>query len=133
MQFLEDNQLPNGEFPTYRTTIQQDSLFTKYESSSYITTFILYSLQFVEDSRAEWIIDEGVNYVQNEMDYPGVWRFYNKNRDDIYHNGKVYEVSPQTLRPDLDDTAVASFCLKQNGALPLPENNFNKSLFLNNF
>lgn len=130
VKFLYKSQLSYGEFQTLQST---NALMSQarvcWASSPYITTFVLYSLSFIKGySIVESMIEKSINFLQEEMEVPGVWRFYTKqNRKIEYINGSFRKVHLGIV-PDFDDTACASYTLKSNG-IHFPDN---KALFYSN-
>lgn len=96
--FLADRQLPHGELRTFRSTDRNLARDPVFESSPYGTTYVLYALGFVDDPRATAVAARGRAFLAEEMEPPGLWRYYSS------WNAK-------TLPPDLDDTSCAAFAL----------------------
>ena len=103
IDFLSQNQLPYGEFRTYVSADKrmpaENSFF---DSSPFVTTFIVYSLHFVDDPRVKAMTAQAMQFLKDEMKPPGVWRFWTARND-------------KRITPDLDDTACASYILRKNG------------------
>lgn len=99
--FLADRQLPSGEIRTFRSTDRDLARDLVFESSPYGTTYVLYALGFVDDPRAAAVAARGREFLADEMEPPGLWRYYSS------WNAK-------TLPPDLDDTSCAAFALRHD-------------------
>ena len=99
--FLADQQLPYGEFRTWRCTDRLLEGEASFESSPYATTYVLYSLSFAHDPRIAGMAGRALGFLAEEMEPPGLWRYYSSR-------------SPRTLPPDLDDTACAAFALRHS-------------------
>jgi hypothetical protein len=130
VEFLHKSQLSYGEFQTLQSTnVSMYQARVCWASSPYITTFVLYSLSFIKGySIVESMIKKSVIFLQEEMELPGVWRFYTRqNRKIEYINGSFRKIHLGIV-PDFDDTACASHTLKCNG-VDFPDN---KALFYNN-
>jgi hypothetical protein len=101
IDFLFADQKSYGEFGVQEC--QDESLTQCTEASSpFGTTFVLYSLSGVKNEKAEAMIAAGTRFLQSEKLPGGLWSYYTKR-------------NTAALTPDLDDTAMASFVLKQNG------------------
>lgn len=96
--FLAGRQLPHGELRTFRSTDRDLARDPAFESSPYGTTYVLYALGFVDDPRAAAVAARGRSFLAEEMEPPGLWRYYSS------WNAK-------TLPPDLDDTSCAAVAL----------------------
>ena len=97
--FLADRQLSYGEIRTVRAedrALEQNPVF---DSSPYATTYVLYSLGFVRDPAVAAIERRAREFLADEMEPPGVWRYYSSR-------------NPKILPPDLDDTACAALVLR---------------------
>ena len=101
IDFLGNRQLPYGEFQTWRWENSPLDRQASFESSPYSTTYVLYSLSFAEDPRIAGMAGRALGFLAEEMQPPGLWRYYSSR-------------TPQTLPPDLDDTACAAFALRQS-------------------
>lgn len=120
LEFLQKNQLPHGEFMSFeiKEEVQKDFEITekgKYASSTYITSYILYSLSFIEHPAAKNMIEKGLAFISEQLEEPGIWRFYTKERNLKIMGGQLATYTATGLTPDLDDTAVCSYALKSCG------------------
>ena len=122
INFLYKNQLPWGEFKTYASW-NPWFFGASFDSSPFITTFVLYSLWNIRGEKVKTITQKAINFLLSEKEKGGIWRFWtSKNK--------------KRLPPDLDDISVVSFILKLNNVsfddnLQLVLNNRNKDgLFL---
>jgi hypothetical protein len=105
--FLQDSQLPHGEF---KTQASKNAAMTKacvFDSSPFTTAYVLYSLGFQQDIRTETMTAKGLKFLQAEMEDGGVWRYWSSRN-----------VAHRVLPPDLDDTACISFLLQQYNLAP---------------
>jgi hypothetical protein len=130
VNFLCKSQLSYGEFQTLQSVnASMSEAKACWASSPYITTFILHSLSFIKGySAVDNMIKKSVKFLQEEMEMPGVWRFYTRqNRKIVYVNGNFRKVDLGIV-PDFDDTACVSNALKSNG-VDFPDN---RRLFYNN-
>lgn len=130
IDFLCKHQLFYGEFQTLQSaSILMSEARACWVSSPYITTFVLHSLSFVKGySKVNNMIERSLKFLQEEMEMPGVWRFYTRqNRKIVYLNGAFRRVDLGIV-PDFDDTACVSHALKSNG-INFPDN---KTLFYDN-
>ncbi len=115
LKFLHKNQMLHGEFKTYASfdpAMQKDR---HYVSTTYITTFVLYSLGFIVHPLVDIMKQSALGFLREEMEFPGVWRFFSVDRNMKISGGKFVKYSEVGIIPDLDDTACASYCLKKNG------------------
>lgn len=105
---LERTQVANGEFQTYNC----DATLTQClaESSPWVTTFVVYSLSFVDDPRVPRIVARAAEFLRSRMEDQGLWRFWSR--------GDPWEAE---VGPDVDDTACASQVLFRQG-IPFPDN-----------
>ena len=107
LDFLYRSQLAHGEFRTFASeheSMEGDSVF---DSSPFVTSFVIYSLGFLQEARVDEMTARGLDFLQAEMDGRGVWRYWSSHNE-----------SHRVLPPDLDDTACISFVLKQHGRMP---------------
>lgn len=98
--FLDENQLYNGEFRSYRAdneALQESNLVV--DSSTFVTSCILYSLSFLNDPVLTTLKRTALEFLVKQMKAPGLWKYFTSS----YHI---------LIDPDLDDTACASFLLK---------------------
>jgi hypothetical protein len=110
--FLSKSQLPDGEFQTeFRAGTHQDAYGQivedlVFDSSPFVTSLVLYSLQFARtfDAGVRKTIERGCHFLQAEMEPGGLWRYWSRK------NGKR-----ALIPPDLDDTACISHLLMANG------------------
>lgn len=122
INFLYQNQLSHGEFKTL-VSWNPWLLGSYYDSSPFITSLILYSINDLEDEKIERIKKRAIDFLLAEEEKGGIWRFWTKR-------------NKKKLPPDLDDISNISFILKINGIsfennLQLILNNKNKeNLFL---
>jgi 4-hydroxybenzoate polyprenyltransferase len=99
--FLKWSQLAHGEFAGLVAS-DPDLSDGVLESSPFFTTFVLYALQQVSDASAPGMIDKAVRFLEEQKQVGGLWRYYSPRQHKHYR-----------LPPDLDDTACASFALRQ--------------------
>ncbi|MGI6393804.1 MAG: hypothetical protein ACOX2F_03565 [bacterium] len=111
INFLSLKQQRNGEFASFSCSSPDKKECFPHKGSIFISTFILYSLNFVKDNAtARTIIKKGTDYIKSKREKGDLWRFWG---DKIDH--------------DLDDTSCASFILELDKE-PL----FNKSTIYSN-
>jgi hypothetical protein len=98
IDFLYENQLDYGEFKTFACS---DNMLTKncyFDSSSFVTTFVVYSIKDVRDKKVEIMTNKTINFLLSEQESGGIWRFWtSRNTKDI--------------DPDFDDISVVSATL----------------------
>ena len=99
--YLQDEQLPSGEFPSYWAV--QEGEWT-VDSTPFTTGNIVYSLQFVQDERVPGMAQKAVAFLLGEMEGPGLWRYWST------HNARHDKIIP-----DLDDTSVVGLALLVHG------------------
>ncbi|MGB5969190.1 MAG: phytanoyl-CoA dioxygenase family protein [Spirulinaceae cyanobacterium] len=111
VRFLAENQLDDGEFPTYEDA---DGKLSKFDSSPFATSLILYSLSFLRpddsENKVKHLIDKGLQFLRQEMEFGGLWRYWSSN------NPKHL-----TIPPDLDDISCISYILRANN-IPFTDN-----------
>ncbi|QLE45947.1 tetratricopeptide repeat protein (plasmid) [Nostoc sp. C052] len=121
INFLEEEQLFDGEFPTYymgrlaKENLELSDISTYSDSSIFVTSLILYSLSFLMDSenwkgKVKRITEKGLKFLSKEMQPGGVWKYWSSKNE-------KYKMIP----PDLDDTCCASHILKKNN-ISIPKN-----------
>lgn len=121
LDFLHQKQNSNGEFSELACE-NKDMLQCSSVKSLFSTTAILYSILDIDNEKVDSIKDSVVKLLKKEKYATGMWSYYNKD-------------SGVFLFPDLDDSSVASFVLRESGEnldnLKIFENNRNKNgLFL---
>ena len=103
LRYLHDNQLPYGEFRTYASP-SIDMRVTSFDSSVFVTTFVLFSIGRIDCPRRTMMTDKAISFLTEEMRDPGLFQYYtSKNTNSIGF--------------DLDDTACASLALQQSNPL----------------
>jgi hypothetical protein len=128
LDFLNKDQLHYGEFQSYKSFKKDFSEGCQvYKGSSpYITTFVVYSLSFIQLPLAKQITQNVLDFLEREVIAPGIWRFFTTNNKLFYVNGQFVK-GQGGIVPDLDDTCCASF------ALQAKETTFNnQEIILNN-
>jgi hypothetical protein len=101
--FLHNHQLPYGEFRTYASP-SIDMRVTSFDSSVFVTTFVLYSIARIDCPRRTTMTKKAISFLTEEMRGPGLFQYYtSKNANSIGF--------------DLDDTACASVTLQQSHPL----------------
>jgi len=100
--FLHDNQMAHGEFRTYATSDSTLQRLLHFDSSPFVTSFVLYSLAFLDDPRADEITKKGLDFLTSEEDGAGEWRYWTSLND-------------KYIDADLDDMACISFLLTRHG------------------
>ena len=99
IDFLYNSQLKDGEFSTYSCS-EKEMINCYYDSSPFVTTFVLYSINEINNSKTIEIKQKAFQFLLNEQEN-GLWSYWTKkNENKLYY--------------DLDDTSCASFILKQN-------------------
>ncbi len=96
--------MPSGEFKVFMSpdlNLERDCVF---DSSPFPAALIAYSLGFADPTEAGDILDKALRFLRDEMDGPGLWRYWPKHRQ-----------SPAMIPPDLDDTSCASYVLRRHG------------------
>ncbi len=99
VQFLESAQLEHGEFPTYVHLDVHFQTEGRYDSSPFVTSFVVYALSFLE-ADATRMLEKATMFLLEECEAPGVWRYWTSR-------------SPKRIDADLDDTACISFALRR--------------------
>jgi hypothetical protein len=116
LRFLYDHQLPYGEFRTYASP-SKDMRVTCFDSSVFVTTFVLYSIARIDCPRRATMTKKAISFLTEEMRDPGLFQYYtSKNTNSIGF--------------DLDDTACASVALQRSH--PLVAGGRNVEYFLEN-
>lgn len=97
--FLANEQLNWGEFATYSFE-KKDMSYRKYTHSVFITTFVLHSLNYIEQTQiVRDMIDRAVNYLLDNKEGIGLYRFFGKG---------------SYIYPDMDDISCALAALYQH-------------------
>jgi hypothetical protein len=100
LRFLQNHQLPYGEFRTYASPSIKMRV-TSFDSSVFVTTFVLYSIARIDSPRVKAMSKKAISFLAEEMRGPGLFQYYtSKNTNSIGY--------------DLDDTACASVALQQS-------------------
>jgi hypothetical protein len=103
LRFLHDYQLPYGEFRTYASP-SIDMRVTAFDSSVFVTTFVLYSIARIDCPRRTTMTKKAISFLTEEMRGPGLFQYYTSK-------------NTNSLGFDLDDTACASVALQQSHPL----------------
>ena len=117
LQFLEQSQLPSGEFKVFRSIDNNLEKDCVVDSSPFPTALIAYSLGFSDSANAAAMLDKSLRFFLAEMEGPGIWRYWTRQHQ--YHS---------IIPPDLDDTACVSYVLRRHG-ISFPPND--KIIFAN--
>ncbi len=98
--FLDGNQLYNGEFRSYLANNEaMDGRCALVDSCTFVTSCILYSLSFLNDPGLAAMKRTAFKFLTEEMRPPGIWKYFSSSY-------------PTQIDADLDDTACASFLLR---------------------
>ena len=112
IDFLSQNQLDDGEFPTYEDSFEK---LSKFDSSPFATSLILYSLNFLvsdnSNNKVKQIIDKGLKFLIQERELGDLWRYWSSKNE-----------KHTKIPPDLDDICCISYILKINNI------SFNKNI-----
>jgi len=117
VDFLYRHQLPYGEFKSYMSPDDQMQEECVFDSSPFVTSLILYSLGFVEGAKVEEMKAKVLEFLTNEMEFPGIWRYWSS-----------YNAQHHVIPPDLDDICCISHAFEEHR---IPFRN-NKKLILAN-
>lgn len=101
VDFLYQNQLEWGEFKT-KASWNPLMIPNYFDSSPFITAFVLYSLNGIEDRKVKIITEKAIKFLLEEKEEGGIWKFWTSR-------------NKKKLPPDLDDISVISFVLKMKG------------------
>lgn len=101
IDFLYQSQLPYGEFKTYACSNEEMTTDCFFDSSPFVTTFVLYSTSFVDDPKVKGMTEKAISFFLDEMESPGLWRYWTSRND-------------KSIDPDLDDTSCISYILVRN-------------------
>jgi hypothetical protein len=98
LRFLQNHQLPYGEFRTYASP-SMEMRVTSFDSSVFVTTFVLYSIARIDSPCVKAMTYKAISFLTGEMRGPGLFQYYtSRNTNSIGY--------------DLDDTACASVALR---------------------
>ena len=103
LAYLNREQLPNGEFPAIvarDVTLQQER---RIDHTPFVTAYAAYSLSHVRGERAAAMLERALDFLEREMEAPGVWRYWSTDHPHHRHTP-----------PDADDTCCAAFVLRRN-------------------
>lgn len=100
IDFLYKSQLSYGEFRTCASADRDNSHRCYFDSSPFVTSFVVYSLNFSNDPRVQEIKKKALRFFTSEMEYPGVWRYWTSRNH-------------KSIDPDLDDIALFLICWKK--------------------
>jgi hypothetical protein len=103
IDFLHQSQLSHGEFKTYASPDQEMRDQCILDSSPFATALVLYSIRPVSSPKVQEMTANGLRFLQEEMEGPGLWRYWSSRNQ-----------RHRLLPPDLDDTCCISFILKKN-------------------
>ena len=98
IDFLYNNQLPHGEFPSYRIYTREGAGNWDLDNAIFPTALIAHSLRFLKGQKVHEMRNKAKNFLLEEMEPPGLWRYWSAQ-------------SGVTIMPDLDDTCCASAVL----------------------
>ena len=100
MNFLDEHQLYNGEFKSYVANDESMEGTSVVDSCTFVTSCILYSLSFLHGEELATMKRTAHKFLIQQMKPPGVWAYYSSR-------------NPTRITPDLDDTALASFVVRE--------------------
>lgn len=109
--FLQERQLPNGEFRTLAAVDELLTVEVQPDSAHFITALVLHAIGSCADPRVPLLIARGLEFLCSEMEGGGMWRYWSAQHE-------LYACLP----PDLDDTCCIS-CLLKKYSRPLPAHN----------
>jgi hypothetical protein len=101
IDFLYKNQLPHGEFPSYRIYTRGGAGNWDLDSAIFPTALIAHSLRYLKGQKVHEMRNKAKKFLLQEMEPPGVWRYWSAQ-------------SGVTIMPDLDDTCCASAVLVED-------------------
>lgn len=116
INFLEQNQLDDGEFQTefdqrHETPDHQILEELVFDSSPFVTSLVLYSLNFLRhENKVQSLIKRGVSFLLQEMELGGLWRYWSSKNE-----------KHTMIPPDLDDICCVSYVLRMNN-VAFPKN-----------
>ncbi|MFB6088629.1 MAG: hypothetical protein ABEK36_02505, partial [Candidatus Aenigmatarchaeota archaeon] len=94
--------MDHGEFKTYACH-EKDMKKCHFDSSPFITTFVLYSIKDVNNNKAHSMTERGINFLLSEQEPKGVWRYWSS-----------WNPKHSKIKPDLDVISTTSFLLEIN-------------------
>jgi hypothetical protein len=100
LRFLHDNQLPYGEFRTYGSP-SIDMRVTFFESSMFVTTFVLYSIARIDQPCVGMMTKKALSFLTEEMCGFGLFQYFTSK-------------NARSIDFDLDCTACASVPLQRS-------------------
>ena len=100
VSFLYKNQFSDGEIRTMMCS-EPEMIHCTYESSPFITTFILESINSIGGEKAKEIKSRGLAFLLKEKKEGGVWNVWTSK-------------NPNKIVSDIDDTVTVSTILKKN-------------------
>lgn len=104
LEYLHENQLPDGRFPSY-VSYSSDMSDRTNVSVLFDTAFIVHTLNLAEDMHNEEIVQDmkikAVAFLLDNKELHGVWKY----------KGKAVPAYP----PDCDDTSIAFSALVESG------------------
>jgi len=101
IDFLYRNQLPQGEFPSYRIYTRKGAGNWDLDGAIFPTALIAHSMRFLKGQKVHEMMDKAKAFLLEEMQHPGVWRYWTAR-------------SGIPIMPDLDDTCCASAVLLED-------------------
>lgn len=105
VDFLSFSQLPSGEFAILEGH-RPDLSDGVRDSTPFIASFVIHSLDFVHDSRIPRMQDRALRFIlENKEPHDWTWRYWSKNN---WKYGRL-------LRADVDDTCINLVSLLKNG------------------
>jgi hypothetical protein len=109
IDFLFQNQLPDGEFPSFRINARTGDDNWTPDSAIFPTALIAHSLRFLEGQKVHGISNRAKEFLKDEMHPPGFWKYWSKK-------------SGIPIDPDLDDTCCAAAVLAEDSPRILEQN-----------
>ena len=103
IDFLKRNQLPYGEFRTYRSPDKGMTSNCIFDSSPFVTALILYALRFVPEFQVRESKQKAAQFLASEAEKGGVWRYWSSRNP-----------NHKRLPPDVDVTACVASALRNH-------------------
>lgn len=119
--FLEQQQLPHGEFRTLigpgkvsagEEYVWMNSAPLLEDSSPFVSTFVAHTLGQINDPRCRKMLGKCLTFLKQEMEPGGLWRYYSSRQFKHFR-----------IPPDLDSSACVSHCLSTHG-FDFPDNHW---------